>query len=248
MNLLEHLREPLAREGLNHLGVVGRARYDAAAPPALRADRLHPSTRSIVVVGSGGRAHWERFLAWLAVDPVGRLASRDHPLDDFTAATMASLAPRLEGCRVFFPTLEAPVHLDFMRLGALAGLGAPSELGILVSERFGPWLALRAAIFTPCALEEDRPPRALCEGCPAPCRGGCPAAIVGPRAFPWASCTSARIAPCSPCRTRCGAREACVVAPEERYDALEMLYHYDRPAGRRALCARLGVRDERPPL
>jgi hypothetical protein len=47
-----------------------------------------------------------------------------------------------------------------------------------------------------------------------------------------------------PCRQACGAREACCVAPEARYDDLERLYHADRLAGRRALCARFGVVDE----
>jgi hypothetical protein len=53
-----------------------------------------------------------------------------------------------------------------------------------------------------------------------------------------------RVAPGSPCGTRCGAREACLVAPEARYDALERAYHHDRAAGRRVLCERFGVRDE----
>ena len=245
LNLVETLRAPLAEAGLNHLGVVGKARYDAAAPPALRTDRLHPATRSIVVIGSGGREHWNRFLAWLEADPAGRLAARDHPLDDFAAATLASLQPLLVGCRVFFPALDAPVSLNFTRLAALAGLGAPSELGILVSERFGPWFGLRAAIFAPFELEEGQPAGSSCDGCPAPCRSACPVAIVGPHKFPWRSCKAAREAPGSPCRARCGAREACVVAPQERYDTLEMTYHYDRVSGRRALCARFGVADER---
>jgi hypothetical protein len=177
---------------------------------------------------------------------VGRLARRGHPLDDFTAATLADLEPALQGCRVFLPTLDAQTRLDFMRLGQLAGLGAPSELGVLVSERFGPWFALRAAIFTPHDLKESPAAPALCNGCHAPCRAACPAAIVGPPPFPWPACVAVREGPRSPCRARCGARETCVVAPEQRYDSLEMLYHYDRPAGRRALCARFGVIDETP--
>lgn len=242
MDLLGRIRDRLERVGLNHLGVVARARYDAAAPEALTTDRLHPGTRSIVVVGSGGRAHWEAFLAWIGGDPIGRLAEREHPLDDFCAETFAALAPELEGCRVVFPTFRADVRLDFMRLAALAGLGAPSELGILVGDRFGPWFGLRAAIFTPESLPETFEREAPCLACNAPCRAACPRGVVGVRPFAWRTCLDARA---STCAVGCAAREACVIAPGETYAPLQRTYHHDRPAGRRALCALFGISDRR---
>jgi epoxyqueuosine reductase len=244
LGFLETLQSDLAREGLNHTGVVARTRYDAAAPAPLRAERIHPETRSIVVVGSGGRAHWEAFLAYLAEDPVERLGRRTDPLDDFCADVFVRLGSLLHGCRVVFPTFRSAVHLDFMKLGALAELGAPSELGILVSEPFGPWFGLRAAVFAPHDLPESRAARRLCDGCPAPCRAACPPGIVGPSPFPWPRCVAERSAPGSRCRARCGAREACIVAPEARYDTLEIAYHYNRTAGRRLLCKRFSVSDE----
>ncbi len=244
MGFLETLQSALAREGLNHVGVVARTRYDAAAPAPLRAERIHPETRSIVIVGSGGRAHWEAFLAYLAGDPAARLGRSADPLDDFAADVLARLGSLLQGCRVIFPTFREAVHLDFMKLGALAGLGAPSELGILVSEPFGPWFGLRAAIFAPHDLPESHAARRLCDACSAPCRASCPPGIVGPSPFPWPRCVAERGVAGSPCRARCGAREACVVAPEARYDALQRAYHHDRAAGRRMLCERFGVADE----
>jgi epoxyqueuosine reductase len=244
LGFLEELRSELVREGLNHVGVVARPRYDAAAPPPLRTERLHPEARSIVVIASGGRAHWDAFLAYVAKDPVDLLGRRADPLDDFCAEVFARLGSLLDGCRVVFPTLQSAVHLDFMKLGELAGLGAPSELGILVSEPFGPWFGLRAAVFAPHDLPESRPARRPCEGCPAPCRAACPPGIVGPTAFPWPRCVAARRTPGSPCGSRCAAREACIVAQEAKYDALELAYHHDRVFGRRMLCERFGVRDE----
>jgi epoxyqueuosine reductase QueG len=243
---LAALANALAQDGLNHLGVVGRARYNAAAPPAVAAETLLPGARAVVVIGSGGRAHWARFVAWLAEDPVARLAERAHPLDDFCADSFARISPLIGEGRVVFPTFSSAVQLDFMRLGELAGLGRMSELGILVSERFGPWFGLRAALFTPRALDESPPARRLCDGCPAPCRAACPPRIVGPWPFAWQRCVDERAATGSPCRSRCGARERCVVAPEARYDELELAYHYDRPRGRVLLCARLGVTDRLP--
>jgi hypothetical protein len=229
----------LERHGLNHFGVVARARYDAVAPHPFRCDDMHPPARSVVVIGSGGRAHWERFLEHVAADPVARLARTSHPLDDFCRAVL----PPLPGCRVVFPSHLA---FDFMKLAELAGLGAPSHIGTLVSSRFGPWFGLRAAVFTPEELPETVPQSSLCEGCPAPCRAACPVAAAGP-VFDWRRCVDERLRPGSGCRGRCHARLACIVAPEHAYDELELLYHYDRPEGRRLLCEKFAVRDEAGP-
>jgi epoxyqueuosine reductase QueG len=240
---LRALRAALEPSGLNHVGVVSRARYDAAAPAELAGERLWPGTRSVVVIGSGGGAHFDRFLAHVAADPVARLARSSHPLDDFCAFEIARLGPLGDGCRAIFPSLGG---FDFMRLAELAGLGAPSEIGTLVSERFGPWFGLRVALFTPHALDDSPPARRLCDGCHAPCRAACPVAAVGPR-FDWRRCVDERLRAASSCRDRCHSRRACVVAPEAAYDALELTYHYDRTIGRRRLCERFGVRDEAGP-
>lgn len=114
--------------------------------------------------------------------------------------------------------------LDFVELGELAGLGRRSEIRLLVNEQFGPWLALRAAVFTRRVLPETGPARRICESCPAPC-----VAAVPPGVEPAISLT---------------ARQACVVSPAERYAPLELTYHYDRAAGRREFCALLGITDE----
>jgi epoxyqueuosine reductase len=241
---LAALQAALAPSGLNHLGVVSAARFDTAAPPALATARLHPGTRAVVVVGSGGRVHWERFLAHVAEDPRARLARTHHPLDDFTAWVFARLP--LPGCRVIFPTASAPPGFDFMRLAELSGLGTPGEIGTLVSERFGPWFGLRAAIFTPAPLPDSPPPRRMCEGCAAPCRAACPVSAVGEQ-FDWRRCVDERLRAGSGCRMRCHARLACIVAPEEAYDELELAYHYDRTEGRRQLCARFAIPDESGP-
>ena len=219
MRLDERLRAALAPDGYNLWGTVARARYDAAAPPAWQCERLHAPARSIVVVGTGGRAHWDAFVRWLAIDPRARLARSAHPLDAFTAERFAALDEELRGCRVVFPTFAATERLDFMRLGELAGLGRPSELGILVGGAFGPWFGLRAAVFTPEALPDGVVRPRLCDGCAAPCR-----------------------APAAPLARR----RACIVAPATAYDPLQATYHYDRAAGRRRLCERFGVVDELP--
>jgi hypothetical protein len=236
---LQALAAHLEPFGLNHFGVATRARYDEVAPPPFRADVMHAAARSIVVVGSGGRAHWEAFLRHVAGDPVARLARTSHPLDDFAQAAL----PPLPGCRVVFPSHWS---FDFMKLAELAGLGTPSRVGTLVSAPFGPWFGLRAAVFTPVELPGSPPAPSLCEGCPAPCVAACPAGAVGV-AFDWRKCVDERLRPGTTCRARCHARLACVVAPEAAYDELELTYHYDRSEGRRRLCAKFGVTDEAGP-
>ncbi len=238
--LLQRVAAPLARIGLDHVGVVAAERYDALAPASASTStgRVHPGTRSIAVFASGGRAHWDAFLAYVAADPHGRLLARAHPLDDFCAETFASLSSELAGCRVVFPTVHAEIHLDFLALARLAGLGAESELGILVSARFGPWFAMRAAVFTPELLEETGEVPPPCASCPAPCRGACPAGAVGLRPFPWRACVEARA---SSCAARCDAREACIVGVDARYGELERAYHHDPARARRLLLARFGL-------
>jgi hypothetical protein len=216
MRLDLELEEALAPFGYNGFGIISRARFDAAAPAPFRCDVVHPSARSVLVVASAGPWHFRAFLEWLAVDPVGRLGRQAHPLDAFTQDVFARVVDA-PGARVVFPTFTAPLKLDFVKMAELAGLGRPSEIGLLVDGRFGPWMALRAAIFTPDELPDGAVGARVCDGCAAPCR-----------------------APTEPLARRL----ACVVAPELAYDELQRIYHYDRPRGRSLLCERFGVRDE----
>ena len=215
MRLDQQLEETLAPYGFNGFGAISRARFDAAAPPRWRCDVVHPPTRSVLVVASGGPQHWRAFLEWIAVDPRDRLARCAHPLDAFCADRFGRLD--LAGARVVFPTVDAPLILDFVALAVLAGLGRPSELGLLVGRQFGPWFALRAAIFTPDELPDATVAARLCDGCAAPCR-----------------------APTDPLQRRL----SCIVQPDAAYDPLQRIYHYDRPRGRRLLCERFAVTDE----
>jgi hypothetical protein len=218
MRLDLQLAQALAPFGYNGFGAIARARFDAAAPPPFRCDVVHPPARSVLVVATAGPWHFRAFLDWIAVDPIHRLGRNAHPLDAFTAHLFAHL--ELLGARVVFPTFSAPLALDFVKMAELAGLGRPSEIGLLVDPRFGPWMSLRAAIFTPEELPDAAVAVRACDGCAAPCRG-----------------------PSDPLSRRL----ACIVAPELAYDELQRIYHYDRPRGRALLCERFGVKDEAIP-
>jgi hypothetical protein len=216
MRLDAQLAEALAPYGYNGFGVIARARFDAAAPPPFRCDVVHPPARSVLVVATAGPWHFRAFLEWIAVDPMARLARQAHPLDAFTADVFARFVDA-PGARIVFPTFGAPLVLDFVKMAELAGLGRPSELGLLVDPRFGPWMSLRAAIFTPEELPDGAVTARACDGCSAPCRAAVDAL---------------------------SRRLACVIAPELAYDELQRIYHYDRPRGRSLLCEQFRVEDE----
>ncbi len=217
MRLDLQLAERLAPYGYNAFGVISRARFDAAAPLPFRCDALHPPARSVLIVATAGPWHWRAFLEWIAADPVARLGRNAHPLDAFTADVFARHVDA-PGARIFFPTFDAPLRLNFVKMAELADIGRTGELGfVLVDRRFGAWLGLRAAIFTPEELPDGAEAAPPCAGCAAPCR-----------------------APGDPLARRL----ACNVRPDLAYDDLQRIYHYDRPRGRALLCERFGVKDE----
>ena len=68
--------------GLNHAGVVSAEVYNKTAPEHLQSAALMPSTRSIIVLSSGGSFLWEAFMKHLQEDP-RNLTNEAHPLDAF---------------------------------------------------------------------------------------------------------------------------------------------------------------------
>jgi epoxyqueuosine reductase len=241
LDALSTIAAALTPAGLNLCGVADVARYDAAAAPSRRSEDVAPGARSIVVVASGGAALWEAFVADLRRHPE-HLTEEQHPLDAFVRR--AVLAASLPG-RWFFAAAEAEVRLDFRVLGEIAGLGGRSRLGLLLHPTFGPWLGLRACAF----LDESLSPAPVaapdpCAGCPAPCVTACPGSAFTEGRWDVFRC-SAFHAESERCATSCDARDACPVGAAHRYPADELLYHYDRRAGRARLREQLGISGDR---
>jgi hypothetical protein len=222
------LSRVLTDGGLDLLAVIPSAAWDAAGPPpSLRADSLQPGARSIVLAGSGGRLLWERFTAWLAVDPGARLARELHPLDRYVATVLdgadAIFAAAGIAARRLEPTFLFEPRVDFRRLAELAGLGGPSPLGMIVHPTFGPWWGLRGAWIVAADLPATAALPRPCDGCPAPCKRAIPAGAEGT----IAAATRA-------------AREACVI-DAHRYRDEQLDYHYRPEEGRARLLARLAT-------
>jgi hypothetical protein len=154
------------------------------------------------MIASGGRSLWDAF----ARSP--EFATSPDPLDAYTRRVTGVAASCLEqagqASRVLFAFEQrGGVHADFVALGHLAGLGAPSRLGLLLHPVYGPWLSLRAVVLTRADWERGRPPHGPdgfdpCRGCPAPC-----AAV----------------------RPGVAARRACVIGPEHAYSEAALAHH-----------------------
>src|SRR5689334_15782858 len=118
--LLARLRETLGDGGLNLVAAVEAGAWDAAGPPAgFAAGELLDGARSLIVVGSGGRALWGRFTAWLGEAARERLTDELHPLDRYVAGVLdrgdAIFAEEGVRARRFEPTFLFQPRLDFRR-------------------------------------------------------------------------------------------------------------------------------------
>lgn len=235
-------RARLADAGLNLTGVASAAAWNAAMPPARQTGALLPGARAILVIGNGGSALWNAFLEDLRADP-RRLTDEPHPLDAFVRRRVADADPLLGEARRrwFWATADADVHLDFRVLAHLAGLGAPSRLGLLLHPKWGVWMGLRAACLLDAELPFSTPSTAApCVGCPAPCRTACPAGALDDGAWNVEICTKFH-AEDTRCERSCAARLACPIGQEHRYLPEHYAYHAHRESGRRWLRAHLGL-------
>ena len=172
--------------GLNLRAALPIATYDAAVPEPWRSAALLPSAGCAIVIASGGRALWDAF------SRAPESSAIADPLDAYTRRVTEAAAAELEpGARALFAfERRGGAYADFVELGRLAGLGAPSRLKLLLHPIYGPWMSLRAIVLarfewngglaTPLGFDP-------CRDCPAPCEATGPdftarrrACVVGP--------------------------------------------------------------------
>jgi hypothetical protein len=210
----------LSGAGLNLTGALAPREYDALVPPAWRCAELLPEARTVLVIGSGGRALWDAVVASIP-DPVDRHTERALA-DGVAQLASAGFAARA----AFAHEQRGGAFADLVALGRAAGLGAPSRLGLLVHPRYGPWLSLRALLFTSLPIERHpgRPDFDPCPDCPAPCAETCHGAAVEAARFSIPRCAAARqVEP--RCALRCDARHACVLGREHAYPEAAEAHH-----------------------
>ena len=234
-DVLRTLASRLGRAGMNLVGATSVAAYDARVAVPRRLATRAGDARGIVVVGNGGSAFWHAFRAATPTD------ARD-PLDRFTRDVVEDAVRDVAGARCRFPFDPLPEALDFHALGALAGLGRPSLVGVLVHPEFGPWIALRAAILVPDEVDAPRPADGF-DPCPTcverPCIAACPAGAVGPGGWDVPRCIAHRLAAETNCAAGCTARIECVYGRAHRQSPEELAFH--QAAARRTMAAYASV-------
>lgn len=235
--MLAELRATLAPCGLDLIGATPLARYDAAAAPEHALSALAPTARSAIVIGNGGGAFWAAFREATRARP--RLAVARDPLDRFTEEVIDQAVRRATPpgatVRVLYPFRFPSEPVSFMRLAACAGLGTPSQLGVLIHPRYGPWIALRAAVLVPFELDEPGPALGF-DPCPTcverACEPVCPVGAIDARGWNVPACAAHRLGEpagdAERCATRCHARVACVIGREHRYPDDALAYHQER--------------------
>lgn len=230
---IAELSEGLRQSGFNAFGVLARDCYDALVPRAWQAGSLLPGARAVLVLATGGPAFFRAFeRARAAGDPRFQPGARD-PLDAFASDRLAEAAQLWS--REGFETRAfchgerrgtPPAYADFVALGRACGLGTPSRLGLLLHPEFGPWMAIRGLLVTtrPLPASAAIAGPGPCHGCPAPCTAVCPVAAPGVSGFDALRCRRER-GRSGDCRTRCGARHACIVGQEYAYAADAEAHH-----------------------
>jgi hypothetical protein len=214
-NATRLVREAMAGTGLDVVASCPIAAYDARAPEGRRSVAWMQGARGVVVAASAGPALWRAFTG-TGADRRGLEAVEaiDHPYDTFVARLLARADAALHRAGVrhqrFEAALQAPVHVDFVALAELVGLGVPGPFGLAIHPEHGPWWALRGAWIVDAEVEPATPPPRLCAGCEAPCVGG------------WANARG--IAQATP-----EVRGRCVVGQGSRYDAAQIAFHYGQP-------------------
>jgi hypothetical protein len=229
--VLERVAALVRPYGLNLVGAADVAAYDALVPASHRLGLAPGARRTAIVVGHGGGGFWEAYRAHVRRHPEHeRLPD---PIDAFTARIMEEqVLPRVPDATLVLPFRPASPRVSFVHLAEAAGLGRRGLVGVLIHPEFGPWIALRGALFVAEPVVAPRPAAGF-DPCPAcvdrPCVAACPGAAVSAAAgWDVPRCIDHRIAHAADCRDACGARVACVYGRAHRYPPDALAYHQGR--------------------
>ena len=216
----------LAEVGLDLVGALPIAEFDALVPARWQTAEIHPTAAQWIVIASGGRA---LFAAFEASEFAGD-GARD-PLDRFVRAHVADACSDLEGARAFhYDEARRGEFADFVALGRACGLGSHGALGLSMHPEFGPWWSIRALVGVerPVGIPSRPAIASPCMGCAAPCVAACRGgAVLGPEGdfeFDSGACAATRLREPG-CADRCDARRACPLGADRAYSRAAEAHH-----------------------
>ena len=206
------LEAHLVRAGLDLVQPFNVDFYNEAVQPEHRLPA--PRVGALGVLIGNTRALWPAFLKALADQP--QLKASSDPLDRYVEQTITALPDRFEAR--FAHVLEPA--LPFQRMGQLAGLAYLAPAQLLVHPRYGPWIALRAALVfdrpgpqTPTQVQDP------CGQCKQACEPVMARAMAKTRTLSQAAIREVW-------RDWLAVRDACPVGREHRYSEAQIRYHY----------------------
>lgn len=231
--LLARIKTALQPRGFNLIGTAEATDYDRLVPPQYRVSSLFPAGKTLIVIGNGGGDLWRAFQIYCTAHP-DYMQEHDHPLDDYTVEIIEGfLSPLLSqagvGHHYLYPFRFTTEPVSFMHLAQAAGMAEPSILGVVLHPVFGPWIALRAAVFVDIDLYEP-PPAPDFDPCPScterPCITACPGRAVNIESgWDIPACVHHRLRVEGDCIDLCYARYECIYGREHRYPLDELRYH-----------------------
>ena len=215
--------KPLLDTGLNLHCVL-----DLAALPTKISSQLAALTpdfaamRQVIIIGHGGPGLWDAVTDGRAV---GEIDGAD-PIDTNSRQSVADFFHGYQ-FHCLYPG-DAAVNLQWF--GEYAGWHHTTPFRIGINAAFGTWFAYRALVIanTRFALSKKSATQHPCTGCTTKaCMAACPVARPGADAIDLNDCLGYRLSENSPCAQTCLAREACPVAPRQRYSTAQLAYHYN---------------------
>jgi epoxyqueuosine reductase len=227
-NRLENLFHNL---GFNLVCRVRASEYDPQAPLNRRVSNLMPNAKSIILIGFAGESFWEMLQGFLKENPKFR-DTREDWVDDYTLLQFMSASQICEDEKVnykmSFPFGSGELSLDFLKLGALGGVGVKSLMGILINPEYGLWISLRGAIVTDLEFSQyDEPLSSFnpCPRCSKPCISACPANTISENGWDYNACMKFRLSD-DTCRDNCASRRACPYGKEHQYPEEQLHHHH----------------------
>lgn len=199
-----------ASAGLDLAARLRAGDYNRRVAPAHRIEDCGDPDTLVLVIGNTRRL-WPAFVAALRVEPA---RVEDHaPLDVFVEEIVRAAVAGVTDAVVRYAHRAEPAHLSFQLLAEVSGLAWRSPAHLSVHARYGPWIALRAAVVLPGSQASHNPAsRRTCFHCPHGCEKRL--AQLAPQTAGW--------------RDWLSVREACPLGREYRYSREQSAYHYTK--------------------